>query len=160
MIRNLFLTFVVFMFSYSAYSQTHMPSLVVDENIVTIDADIIALDGAIDISTIELLEGTVLSAPSVFASSDGVSPIVLKMPVGVHSISAWGFPEDRMFPERNYIVLSATINAPTREQLIVSAYKELLKIRAEWNSMIVSINELNPTKQETRDALVKIASGQ
>lgn len=121
----------------------HVPSLTVSGDVVTIDADI-AWHGSI--GGVELLQGTELSSHGVYASADGASPIVLRLPAGSHAITALGFPANRLQPVRTPATLMAAVVPPQRQEQINAALANMLAARDAFLA-------LAPTAQEVADAL-------
>lgn len=128
----------------------HVPSLTVEGDRVTIDADFAWHHP--DLAGVEIIQGVPLQHPSVVASSDGASPIVLKMPPGSHEITTLGFPADRMNPDRGQQTLTAIVSAPTRQQQINELYATYLGTR----DRIIAIA---PTTAEVLKALISYAGG-
>lgn len=134
-------------FALSAFAQ-QSPSVSVSGNLVTISADLAWHDP--DLEGVEVIQGTPLSSPSVFASTDGASPIVLRMPPGTHTIDALGFPADRMNPQREYLTLPAVVEVPSRQDRLNELYATYLEARDK-------ILELSPTRAEAIEAILNYA---
>jgi len=132
------------------YAQ-HVPTLSVNGDLVTIDADIAWHDNSVP--GIVVVQGTPLTQPNIVASSDGSSPIILKMPEGTHTISALGFPADRANPQRTFATLSAVVLPPDRQQVINSAYAKLFQSRDNFIAASSEIVALAPTPAEVATAL-------
>jgi hypothetical protein len=126
------------------------PTLTVTGNEVTIAADIAWHNP--DLNGVEIVQGTPLQHPSVIASSDGASPIILRMPAGTHEITALGYPADRMKPIREQATLAADIAAATRQQQISELYATYLSTRDQ-------IIAMSPTTAEAINAILAYARG-
>lgn len=139
-----------------ATTQTHTPSVAVQGDIVTVDADIaMVVDSGPATVAGELISGVpLLSAAGTFAASDdGVSPIVWKLPPGEYLITAYGFPEDRLNPIRNVVTLTANVSTPDRGQQIAEALQQLTLALFDAGKARQELDTLNPTRQELIDAL-------
>lgn len=141
------LTFALF--GAAAWSQ-HTPSVLTPSAElhpgveIAIDADVLWHDP--NLQGVEVVAGTVLMHDSIVASSDGSSPIVLRLPAGTHSIDALGFPADRMNPQRLHKVLSLAVVETGRQEQVTAALAEMFAARDRFLA-------LTPTAQEVADAL-------
>lgn len=129
-----------------ASAQTHTPSHTVDGRRVTVDADICFWDAGQNMDGFTLVQGTPLMAASIAASKDGTSPIIWEVPPGTYQMTAYGFPDDRMNPERQTATLNIVADPVPRDEAIREAL-------IAWFVARSTLQQLNPTRQELLDGL-------
>jgi len=130
------------------------PTANVVGDLVTINADIAWFVEPLPPGA-ALIQGTTLAGvPSLAASSDGVGPIVWRLPPGTYTITAFGYPVDRLNPQRIEGALSVTVDPPDRATLIRGA---LLQYSASVYQTQLAKQELitlAPTLAEIRTAIL------
>jgi hypothetical protein len=100
-----------------------------------------------------VIQGTVLTGSELVASSDGQAPIVWKLAPGTYEITAFGYPDNRLLPNRNKVLLTVVIENPTRQQQIKEAFQKFSIANAEAQAAREEIKTLKPTKAEISAAL-------
>jgi hypothetical protein len=131
------------------YVDVHVPAATVDGDVVTVFADFAHLESA----PLEVVQGVVLDGPDLVASSDGQLPIVWKLSPGTYEITAFGYPDNRLLPNRNKVLLTVVIENPTRQQQIKEAFQKFSIANAEAQAARDEIKTLKPTKAEISAAL-------
>jgi hypothetical protein len=130
------------------------PTVVVDKNTVTVYGDIAWFNTPVP-EGLELIQGTPLTGrDSLAASYDGVEPIIWRVPTsGTHSITAYGYPDDRMNPDRPEAILEVVITAPTRQQDINAALLEYAQRKFQLQMAITTLRALSPSREELAAAI-------
>ena len=130
------------------------PTANVVGDLVTINADIAWFVDPLPPGA-ALIQGTRLAGQdSLAASSDGVGPIIWRLPPGSYNITAFGYPIDRLNPQRIEAVLPIVVNPPDRSTLIRGA---LLQYSASVYQTQLAKQELitlAPTLAEIRTAIL------
>lgn len=116
-------------------------------NIVTLHADMAWIEGEIPDGA-QSLAGTMLTGSSLRASSDGVSPIVWKLPPGDYAVKAYGYPIDRMNPMRASATFSVTVLAPDRVQRLAKLLLEFSQRLYQYEAVKAEIAAMSPTRDE------------
>jgi hypothetical protein len=130
------------------------PTIENNDGIVTIHADLAWMDGYLPEGA-KTISGTVLGggSPSLRASVDGVSPIVLQLPPGTYSIDAYGYPIDRMDPLRAFETFEVVITAPDRIQQLARMLTEFSQRLYQFENIKRDIALFNPTREELKQVL-------
>jgi len=130
------------------------PTLIVDKDRITISADIAWFNDPLPPGSV-LIQGTPLAGQdSLAASYDGVQPIIWSVPIGEYSITAYGYPDNRMQPQRPEAVLDAVVVGPTRQMQITAALLEYAQRQYQTQMALETLQTLVPTRQELRDAII------
>ncbi len=132
------------------YPDVHVPTATVSGDIVTVNADFAYLD----VEPLEVVQGTILTDTSLIASKDGKLPVSWRLPPGTYSITAFGFPDNRMLPNRNKAILTVTVENPTRQKQITDALQRFSLANIEAEVAREEIKTLKPTRAEISAALV------
>ena len=130
------------------------PTANVVGDLVTIDADIAWFIDPMPVGA-ALIQGTRLAGQdSLAASSDGVGPIIWRLPPGSYSINAFGFPLDRVNPVRIEQVLPIVVDAPSRATLIRGALLQYSASVYQTELTKAELITLAPTLAEIRTAIL------
>ena len=130
------------------------PTANVAGDIVTINADIAWFAQPLPPGS-ALIQGTRLGGQdSLAASSDGVEPIIWRLPPGSYNITAFGYPVDRMNPVRIEAVLPIVVNPPDRATLIRGALLQYSASVYQTQLAKEELVQLAPTLAEIRAAIL------
>lgn len=127
----------------------HVPTATVSGDVVTVSADFAFLD----IDPLEVVQGVPLYDTSLLASTDGALPVSWRLAPGTYQITAFGYPDKRSAPNRNRVVLTVTIDNPTRQQQIKDAIQRFSIANIEAQHARDEIRALQPTRAEISAAL-------
>jgi hypothetical protein len=144
------------MMALTILAQTHTPTATLDNDVVTVEADFATINnvaGNLPADEVEPVTGTILTGSTLLASSDGIAPIAWRVPPGEYVITAFGYPDDRMNPNRVKTVLNVTVTEPTRIESIRVALNELSLRLFEVKAAKQQIQALSPTQVEVLEAL-------
>jgi len=124
------------------------PTVNVTDDIVTINADFITAYN-LPSTAITVVDGVPMAGTNqLLASKDGVSPIVITLPPGTYDIVAFGYPVDRLNPQRIKLTLSVTIENPDRLELIRDAFVAYAIHSYATSEALSQITTLQPTPAE------------
>ena len=138
--------------------QTHTPTATVTGDVVTVSADFAWIEPAAGTSIvvpIAIKDGVQLIDPTMLASTDGVKPIAWQLSPGSYKVTAFGYPDNRLFPQRTKVVLDVTVLSPTRQQQIAEAVKAYSIASADSAEALAELKVLKPTKAELAAALTQ-----
>jgi len=139
-------------------TQTHTPTATVSGDVVTVSADFawVETPEGSQVSIVKpvgIVEGVQLNDDTMLASTDGVKPIAWRLSPGTYKVTAFGYPDNRLFPMRTKIVLDVVIASPTRKQQIAEAVKAYSIASADAAVALNDLKSLKPTKVELAEAL-------
>lgn len=147
---------IFFLFTSCVFAQTHQPSVTVDGRTVTFDADTMWWDHAQDMTGFIMIQGTPIHGPRYAVSSDGISSIGWTVPPGSYTVTAHGFPDDPMFPNRVVKTLTVIVEAETRQEQINDAVYRFYFHRDNWQAAKKDMKDLQPTDAELETAIQAI----
>lgn len=147
------------------YPDVHVPTATVKDDVVTVNADFAAID---TIGPARVIQGTPLvinygdanpevqpvAGYNLTASSDGKSPLKWQLSPGTYEITAFGYPDNRLLPNRNKVILTVTVENPTRQKQIADALQRFSAANVEAEMAREEIKTLKPTRAEISAALV------
>lgn len=143
----------------AALPQVHIPTLTVDGSRVIVDADIAWITAPDPVDGVEVLQGSIFSGASagsgMAASHDGRSPIIWRLPPGEYTVRAYGFPDDRLNPQRTSVDLVAVVTQSDRRRQIRESLNRLTLALFDVASARDALQQLNPTRAEIQDALTE-----
>jgi hypothetical protein len=137
------------------YPDVHIPTATVSGDVVTVNADFAYLDLPDSGVSVGIVQGVQLVGdPAILSSTDGKLPVVWRLPPGTYSITAFGYPDNRLLPNRNKVILTVTVENPTRQQQIADALQRFSVANVEAEMAREEIKTLKPTRAEISAALV------
>lgn len=134
------------------------PTMTVSSSGATFNADFVIFEPAVPLDDISIRQGVPLTDKRLIASYDGVEPIVVDLPLGEYAVTAFGYPSDRMNPQRVEVIFNVVISGPDREAQIRDALVRYSVHSFETQQAINDLQTLNPTAAEIRAAFVPPAA--